>query len=123
MLTATFNFLGLLANQKKIVGGWLVLLTLALGQVGEKVYVDRTREITVIQTELDQIQTQLRRMEGKLDVNGERLENIIIEQARVRQELAASAAITGVKLEGLEKADAKLQADLLRHMSEDKKPR
>ncbi len=121
MLEATFNFLGLLANQKKLVGGWLIMLTLALGQMGEKVYVQRTKELATVETQVGALQAtvmgQLEKMDVKLDANGEKLQTIIIEQARVRQELAAHREITAAQLMQLKEADTRLEAEVAKHLA------
>lgn len=118
MLSSTLTFLGNLADHKKLVGSWLVLLTFGFAQMGEKVYVQRTKELAVVETQLEQIIDQLKKMDAKLDVNGERLLSITVEQARVRAELATQRDITAAELAIIKARDAKIEADLEKHMRE-----
>ena len=76
-----------MAANKKLVASWLILLTMATAQIGEKVYVSRTRELTTIEGQLTGIQTTLDKMDKTLDKNQDRLVNILEEQAKVRAEL------------------------------------
>jgi hypothetical protein len=81
--------LGALAANKKVVGSWLVALTMAVGAIGDKVYVDRTAELAVIETKLDQIQKTLDNMNHTLETNNILIRDILVEQGKVRTELEA----------------------------------
>lgn len=86
--------LGALAANKKVVGSWLVALTMAVGAIGDKVYVDRTAELAVIQTKLEQIQKTLDKMNGTLDANNALIRDVLVEQGKVRAELESHERLT-----------------------------
>jgi hypothetical protein len=86
------NFLatiGTLAANKKVVGSWLVALTMSVGAIGDKVYVERTAELAVIETKLEQIQKSLDKMGVTLDTNNLLIRDVLVEQVKVRTELEA----------------------------------
>lgn len=120
MINATLTFLGQVAEHRRVVGSWLVVLTLAVGQLGEKVYVSRTRELAVAETQLSQVLEQLKRMDAKLDQNGERLLAILVEQARVKQELLNEQSLTNQRIKELMAADARIQHAIDEHAKKDK---
>lgn len=76
-----------MAANKKMVGAWLILLSLATAQIGEKVYIDRTAELTKVTEQLTAIQKTLEKMDSTLDNNSDKLTKVLEEQARVRAEL------------------------------------
>lgn len=86
------SFLAVLAamvSSKKLLGAWLVLLTVAVGTVGEKVYVARTSELAVIETKLDAVKESLGKVEETTKENNKLLIEVLKEQERVKTELEA----------------------------------
>lgn len=89
VFTSFLTTVGTLAANKKVVGSWLVALTMSVGAIGDKVYVERTAELAVIQSQLTTIQKTLDKMDVTLEKNGTMLQSLLVEQARVQTELAA----------------------------------
>ena len=87
MIGTFASVLGNLAAHKQIVGAWLLLLTLAVANIADKVYVERTAELAVIEIKIDHIQRTLDKMDITLEKNAENLTRLIVEQARVAAEL------------------------------------
>ena len=87
MLEAFLSTLGAMAANKKMVASWLILLSMATAQLGEKVYIERTAELAVVEQQLSTIQSTLDKMDKTLDKNADKLLQILEEQARVRAEL------------------------------------
>lgn len=87
MLESFFGTIGALAANKKVVGAWLVLLSMSVATIGDKVYVQRTAELAVVENQLKNIQTTLDKMDKTLEANRHDLQLLLIEQARVRTEL------------------------------------
>ncbi len=77
---------------KKILGAWMVALSLGVGTVGEKVFVSRTEELTEIKGDVRRILEVSEEMKAQLKVNGEKLDKIVSEQTRVEIELKAHEA-------------------------------
>jgi len=71
----------------KILLLWLGVLTWGVIQTGEKVFIERTAEITRVETKVDMMLERLNSIDKKLDKNAERLMAIIGEQAAVREQL------------------------------------
>lgn len=92
MFSSVLATVGALAGNKKVVGSWLVALTMAVGAVGDKVYVQRTSELAVLEVKLEQIQKTLDKMDITLDKNAIMLQSLLVEQTRVKTELAAHQA-------------------------------
>jgi hypothetical protein len=100
MLSSLAAFLGEVVTHKRIVGGWLVLLSLGLVQVGEKVYVERTAEIAVLHSQLSDIQATLSRMDRTLELNSEKLNELLVDSARLRAELESHERNTTMRTKG-----------------------
>jgi RNA-binding protein YlmH len=86
---------GLLAvtvGNKPFLAAWLVTLSLAVGAVGDKVFVERTAEIAILQVKLDQIQATLDEINTTTKLNRIDLTTLMVEQARVKQELQSHTA-------------------------------
>lgn len=89
MLSSFLSTIAALAANKKVVGGWLLLLTLATAQVGEKVYVGRTEEMTALKAKVEAIQDSLDRIDSTLNRNSEKLDALLRETVQVKAELEA----------------------------------
>ncbi len=89
--------IGMMAANKKVVGGWLVLLTMSLGAVADKVYVERTAELAVLETKLDSVQTTVNEIKATTKENSVMLQQLLVEQTRVRAELEAHERATAAK--------------------------
>lgn len=76
-------------GNKSFLAAWLVSLSMAMGVVGDKVFIDRTAEIATMNNKLDNIQRTLDRMDVTLNENGALMRELLIEQARVKTELNA----------------------------------
>lgn len=89
LLSSFLTTLGAVAGNKKIVAAWLILLSLATAQVGEKVFIDRTRELAIVETNMQNIQKTLDKMDSTLEKNAEKLDNLLRETYRISAELEA----------------------------------
>lgn len=86
MFEGFLGAIGALAGNKKVVGAWLILLTTSVGAIGDKVYVQRTAELAVIETQMDVIQKSLNEIKEKLDQNGAKLDTILADTNKLRGE-------------------------------------
>ncbi len=80
--------LGAMAANKKLVGSWLVMLTVTVGAIGDKVYVQRTAELAIVETKLDNIRDTVDEIKKVTEENRKMLGDIKVEQARVQAQLA-----------------------------------
>ena len=88
-LSMWHGILAVTVGNKPFLAAWLVSLTLGLGAVGDKVFIDRTAEIAIVQTKLDNIQATLDEINETTKENRRDLTALMVEQARVKQELVA----------------------------------
>jgi uncharacterized coiled-coil protein SlyX len=79
---------------KKALATWLVLLTTAVGIIGDKVYVERTRELTTVEMKLEAIQNTVNRMDATVERNAQKLDALLAETLRVQADLAAHEKAT-----------------------------
>jgi hypothetical protein len=84
----TMELLTLVSN-KKLLFGWLSLLTLSMVTMGDKVYVDRTKELAIVETKLDAIKETVDKMDNTLEVNHHLILEMMQDQAGVKAELKA----------------------------------
>lgn len=84
MLTEFLTTLAAAATQPKVVGAWLITLTLGLATVGDKVYVGRTEEMAILKTKLENIEATLAEINATTKNNQAALTQLLVEQARVR---------------------------------------
>lgn len=89
MLSGFLTTLGAFAANKKIVGAWLILLSLATAEIGDKVYVRGGEEMAILKTRLEEMQKTLDKIDKMQDVNNTLLQQLLVEQTRVATELAA----------------------------------
>jgi UPF0288 family protein (methanogenesis marker protein 3) len=81
------SILSATVGNKMFLASWLLALTAAMGMVGDKVFVERTVEIAVIEHKLDDIQSTLTRIDIRLEANGEKMDLLLVEQSILRAEL------------------------------------
>ncbi len=86
------NVLATMVANKKILGAWMVALSLGVGTLGEKVFVSRTEEITEIKGNIKVILETTSEMKLQLGENSKKLDKILAEQSRVEIELKAHEA-------------------------------
>jgi hypothetical protein len=79
---------------KKLLLGWLVLLSSGLVVVGDTVYVARTRQLSAMETKLEYIKDAVDKIDGKLDAQQRTLLDLVREQEKVRAELEQHEAAT-----------------------------
>jgi hypothetical protein len=86
--------LAVTVGNKPFLAAWLLALTAAAGMIGDKVFIDRTAEIAVVQTKLDNIQATLDEINATTKENRRDIVIILIEQTRLKQELLMHTAAT-----------------------------
>ena len=79
--------LAVTVGNKPFLAAWLMTLSLALGAVGDKVFVQRTEELTVLKLKLEQIQATLEKIDSTTTDTNRDVVVLMIEQARMKQEL------------------------------------
>lgn len=89
MFESFFATLGTLVANKKVVGSWLLLLSVATAQIGEKVFIDRTRELAIVETKVDNIKESLGKIEEQLKSNSDKLDQLLEDNITVKAELNA----------------------------------
>jgi hypothetical protein len=87
MIEGILTTLGTAVANKKILGAWLILLSGAVAQIGEKVYIERTIELNSVEVKLDSIQSTLTDVKLQIQANSNKLDEIKLEQAKQRTEL------------------------------------
>ena len=81
-------------GNKAFLASWLIALSAAMGMVGDKVFVDRTAEIAVIEHKLDDIHLLLEKVDSRLESNGVKMDLMLAEQAVLKAELKAHELYT-----------------------------
>lgn len=87
MINSFLSALASIAANKKLLISWLAILSLATAQIGEKVFVESSVELAVVESQLAAIKETLRNMEASLERNAEKLDKLLVEQARLRAEM------------------------------------
>lgn len=87
MFTTFLTTIATFAANKKVVGSWLVLITVSLAAIGDRVFIkDAVKNATVVE-KLDNMQTTLDRIENQMEAQGATLSDLRDESVRVRTEL------------------------------------
>ena len=86
------NALGSLVGNQKLLAAWLVLLTAALAQTGQKVYIQRPEELRELKSSGDVTHTQI---EGLSELLGQAIRNQGIQQDKLDEISERLAAIEG----------------------------
>lgn len=76
MLESFLAVLGSLVANKKVMGSWLVLLTLSIAQIGSSVYVKGGSESAVTKKELEHLSVQLENLTNSVDDMNKKLVEI-----------------------------------------------
>lgn len=88
--TAIETFLitiGSMVANKKLLASWLVLLTAVVGMTGDRVFITEPRNALTVTMKLDGIRQTLDELKVSTQSMQNTLEEIKIEQAKVRTEL------------------------------------
>lgn len=84
--------LGSLVGNQKVLAGWLVLLTAALAQTGQKVYISRPAELAEIQKSGEVTQAHIK---GLSELLGQAIRNQEFQQQQLQEMNERLAAIEG----------------------------
>ena len=95
MIDSFLTLLATMVGNKKVLGGWMVLLSLATAEIGSKVYVGRTAEIgdikgniAVVETKIDSLNKTLEKIDNQLLINAGKIDDLKNDVAEMRTELA-----------------------------------
>lgn len=86
-LPSVFDYLLIIVTNKKLLAGWLLLLTLAGVQTGKTVYVTQATQSAVTTQKVIDIKDSLDRVEQHLSRQDQKLDKLLEETVRVRTEL------------------------------------
>ena len=86
------NILGSLVGNQRVLGAWLVLLTAALAQTGQKVYINRPAELAEIRQSSAVTKAQI---EGVMELLGQAVRNQGVQKEQLEEISERLAAIEG----------------------------
>lgn len=82
-----FNGILSVAYNKKVLAGWCLLLTTAIGALGDKVYVQRTEEITALEGKVDNLTDDMAEVKRLLRENSGKLDRVLVDTEVLKADL------------------------------------